>query len=143
MPISSEVEIKKKMMPMTREFIKKTQKERKEEGREFEAANVMRRTKTRQAGGHGGPWEDSKCDVACGHGLHPLFQVEETSSQSGLHAVSDTSRWMNVCPTTGFTRLQLLDSGATDSCAPDSMCLEVKSRPSEGSRRESNVHCSR
>ena len=30
----------------------------------------------------------------------------------------------------------MLDSGATDSCAPDCMCPEVKSsRPSEGSRR--------
>ena len=29
----------------------------------------------------------------------------------------------------------VLDSGATDSCAPDCMCPEVKSRPSEGSRR--------
>ena len=29
----------------------------------------------------------------------------------------------------------VLDSGATDSCAPECMCPEVKSRPSEGSRR--------
>ena len=29
----------------------------------------------------------------------------------------------------------VLDSGATDSCAPDCMCPEVKSGPSEGSRR--------
>ena len=29
----------------------------------------------------------------------------------------------------------VLDSGATDSCAPDCMCPEVKSRPSDGSRR--------
>ena len=27
------------------------------------------------------------------------------------------------------------DSGATDGCAPDCMCSEVKSRPSEGGRR--------
>ena len=43
---------------------------------------------------------------------------------------------MSVCPTTGITRVKsVLDSGATDSCAPDCMCPEVKSRPSEGSKR--------
>ena len=71
-----------------------------------------------------------------GQELHPLIRVEDTDDHPELHAVSDSSRWMSVCPTTGFTRVKsVLDSGATVSCAPDCMCPEVKSRPSEGSKR--------
>ena len=37
---------------------------------------------------------------------------------------------------TGFVKVKsVLDSGATDSCAPDCMCPEVESRLSEGRRR--------
>ena len=68
--------------------------------------------------------------------LYPLLRVEEREDQPGLHAVSDSSRWMCSCPLTGFTKVEcVLGSGATDSCAPDCMCPETKSRPSEGSRR--------
>ena len=43
---------------------------------------------------------------------------------------------MTKCVQTGFTRIRsVLDSGATDSCAPDAMCSEIRSRASEGSRR--------
>lgn len=43
---------------------------------------------------------------------------------------------MRVCPNTGYVTVKsVLDSGATDSCAPDCMCPEVKSQPSEGSKR--------
>ena len=49
---------------------------------------------------------------------------------------SDSSRWTSVCPMTGFMKVKsVLDSGVTDSCAPDCMCPEVMSRRSEGSRR--------
>ena len=68
--------------------------------------------------------------------VYPLIRVEERDDQPGLHAVSDSSRWMSACPLTGFSKVKsVLDSGATDSCAPDCMCPEVKSRPAEGSRR--------
>ena len=71
-----------------------------------------------------------------GQELHPLIRVEDNDDHPGLHAVSDSSRWMSVCPTTGSTRVKsVLDSGATDSCAPDCLRPEVKSRPSDGSRR--------
>ena len=40
-PISFETEIEKKIMPLARKFIKKTQKARKEERRDAEGANVM------------------------------------------------------------------------------------------------------
>ena len=66
---------------------------------------------------------------------HPLIRVKDTDDQPGLYAVSDSSRW-SVCPMTGFmTVISVLDSGATDSCAPDCMCPEVKRGPSERSRR--------
>ena len=62
--------------------------------------------------------------------LYPLFRVEENDDQPELHDVSDSSRWMSICPLTGFTTVKIgLDSEATDSCAPDCMCPEVKSRP--------------
>ena len=68
--------------------------------------------------------------------LYPLIRVEERDDQPGLHAVSDSSRLRNTCLMTGFMKVKsVMDSGATDSCAPDCMCPEVKSRPSEGSRR--------
>ena len=68
--------------------------------------------------------------------LYPLIRVEDTDDQPGLHAVSDSSRWMSVCPMTGFMKVRsVLDSVATDSCAPDCMCPEVKSRLSQGSKR--------
>ena len=61
--------------------------------------------------------------------LYPLIRVEEHDDRPGLHAVSDSSRWKITCPLTGFTKVKgVLDSGATDSCAPDCMCPEVKSR---------------
>ena len=68
--------------------------------------------------------------------LFPLIRVEEHVDQRGLHAVSDSFRWMNTCPITGFTKVKsVLDSGESASCAPDCMCPEVKGRPSEGSLR--------
>ena len=52
--------------------------------------------------------------------LQPLIRVEDTDDQRGLHAVSDSSLWMSVCPMTSFMKAKsVLDSGATDSCAPD------------------------
>ena len=73
----------------------------------------------------------------CVQELYPLFRVEEHGGQPGLHAVSASSRWMSTCPLTGLTQVKsVLVSGAADSCAPDCMCPEVKSRPSEGSRRD-------
>ena len=78
----------------------------------------------------------SSCSHACCGGLHPLIRDEPLPEQPELNAVSDTSRWMSVCPSTGWVTVKsVLDSGATDSCAPDCMCPEVKSQPSEGSKR--------
>ena len=52
-----------------------------------------------------------------GQELHPLIRVEDNDDHPELHAVSDSSRWMSLCPTTGFTRVKsVLDSGATDNC---------------------------
>ena len=68
--------------------------------------------------------------------LCPLIRDGQPSEDAELHAVSDTSRWKSVCPTTGYVTIKsVLDSGATDSCAPDCMCPEVGSVPSEGSKR--------
>ena len=68
--------------------------------------------------------------------LNPLIREDSVIEQPELNAVSDTSRWLSLCPTTGYSKVKsVLDSGATDSCAPDCMCPEVKSQPSEGSKR--------
>ena len=68
--------------------------------------------------------------------LNPLIREDDETGLPELNAVSDTNRWLSVCPTTGFSKIKsVLDSGATDSCAPDCMCPEVKSRPTEGSKR--------
>ena len=67
--------------------------------------------------------------------LLPLIR-EEDQQDHELNAVAETSRWLSVCQSTGCTRVRsVLDSGATDSCAPDSMCPQVASVPSAGSRR--------
>ena len=109
-------ECEKKIVPRRGKFNTKTQKQKKEA-----------RGKSKPA---------PKTVSTGGQELHPLIWVEDNDDHPGLHAVSDSSRWMSVCPTTGFTRVKsVLDSGATDSCAPDCMCPEVKSRPSDGSRR--------
>ena len=114
--ISREFECKKKMVTKRGQFKKKTQKQKKE-------AQVKSQITSRKV-------------TTGGLELHPLVWVEDIDDQLGLHAVSDCSRWMSVCPMTGFVRVKsVLDSGATDSCAPDCMCPEVKSRLSEGSRR--------
>ena len=71
----------------------------------------------------------------CGGSLMPLIR-EQPDEVPELHPLDGTERWMMKCSETGYTRIQsVLDSGATDSCAPDAMCVEVKSRQSEGSRR--------
>jgi hypothetical protein len=65
-----------------------------------------------------------------------LIRDDPMPEQPELHAVSDPSRWMSVCQNTGYVTVKsVLDSGATDSCAPDIMCPDVKSQPSEGSKR--------
>ena len=114
--ISREFECEKKMVTKRGQFKKKTQKQKKESQRKSQI--TFRKVTT-------GEQE-----------LHPLVRVEDKDDQPGLHAVSDSSRWMSVCPMTDFMKVKsVLDSGATDSCAPDCMCPEVKSGPSEGSRR--------
>ena len=65
----------------------------------------------------------------------PLIR-EQPDAGPELHPLDGTERWMTKCSETGCTRIRsVLDSGATDSCAPDAMCVEVKSKASEGSRR--------
>ena len=114
--ISCQIECEKKFVPKGGRFNTQTQKQKKE------ARTRSKITPKRATTG--------------GQELHPLIRVEDKDDHPRLHAVSDSSRWMSVCPTTGFTRIKsVLDSGATDSCAPDCMCPEVKSRPSEGSKR--------
>ena len=114
--ISREFECEKKMVTRHGKFNTKTRKQKKEARRKSQITSRQR--------------------TAGGQELHPLIRVRDTDDQQGLHAVSDSSRWMGVCPMTGFMKVKsVLDSGATDSCAPDCMCPEVKSRPSEGSRR--------
>ena len=55
---------------------------------------------------------DVKQEVTDVAELHPLVRVEGTDDQRGLHAVSDSSRWMSVCPMTGFMKVKsVLDSG--------------------------------
>lgn len=71
----------------------------------------------------------------CDGDLMPLIR-EQPDAVPELHPLDGTERWMMKCSETGCTRIRsVLDSGATDSCAPDAMCVEVKSRASEGSRR--------
>ena len=66
--------------------------------------------------------------------LCPL--IRETGESPELQTVADIGRWMNRCEQTGLMHIKsVLDSGATDSCAPHEMCPEVPSQPSEGSRR--------
>ena len=65
----------------------------------------------------------------------PLIRDQDEGCQE-LNPLDGTDRWMTKCAATGYTRiLSVLDSGATDSCAPDSTCSEIQSLPSEGSRR--------
>ena len=121
---SREFECEKKMVPRHGKFSSKTKKQRKEARTKIQITSMKLTTG--------------------GQELHPLIRVEDTDDQPGLHAVSDSSRWMSVCPMTGFMKVKsVLDSGAIDSCAPDSMCPDVKSRPSEGKQKRSNVHRSR
>ena len=55
-----------------------------------------------------------------GQEIHPLIWVEDNDDLPGLFALSDSSRWMSVCPMTGFMKVKsVLDSGATDSYATD------------------------
>ena len=78
--------------------------------------------------------EDCERPVLDGE-LQPLIRDGGMKDQE-LHPLSDTNRWLNKCPTSGYTHVRsVLDSGATDSCAPDSMCPEVPSQEYEGSRR--------
>ena len=47
-----------------------------------------------------------------------------------------TEQWRFVDPVTGWTRVRaIVDSGASDSCAPEDMAPGVESRESAGSRR--------
>ena len=78
---------------------------------------------------------DCGCDGRGNGELLPLIR-EPVEAESELHPLDGTERWMTKCSTTGYTRIRsVLDSGATDSCAPSSMCTEVKNKESEGSRR--------
>ena len=114
--ISCEFEGEKKIVPRRAKFNTKTHKQKKEA-----------RNKSKPA---------PKSVSMGGQVLHPLIQVGDDDDHPGLHAVSDSSRWMSVCPTTGFNRTKsVLDSGASDRCAPDCMCPEVMSRPFNGSSR--------
>ena len=71
----------------------------------------------------------------CDGYLQPLIRDQE-ENRPELHPLDGTERWMARCEQTGFTKIKsVLDSGATDSCAPDTMCIEVRSKASEGSRR--------
>ena len=66
--------------------------------------------------------------------MFPL--IREPLIAKELHTVSDNSSWKTTCPKTGYRRIKsVLDSGATDSCAPDDMCPEIPNQSSEGSRR--------
>ena len=110
--ISCQIEFEKKFVPKGGRFNTQTQKQKKE-------------AQTR-------PEITPKKATTGGQVLRPFIRVEDKDDHPGLHAVSDSSQWLSICPTTGFTRVKsVLDSGATDSCAPDCMCPEVKSRPSE------------
>ena len=103
--MSREFECKKKMVTKRGQFKKKTQKQKKE-------AQINSKITSRKV-------------TTGGLELHPLIRVEDNDDQPGLHAVSDSSRWMSVCPMTGFMKAKsVLDSGATDSCAPDSRSEE-------------------
>ena len=117
------------MMPIARKFIKRSQKERKEERRECEAAKVVTRTKTRG----GVPLEDSKCDVASARVFHPLVRVgpARTSRPQRHESVDECVHddWIHESEKVSWTiELQTV-------AHQDCMCLEVKRRPSEGSRR--------
>ena len=78
-----------------------------------------------------------ECPCAGCHGeLQPLIREMNEDGGQELHRLEGTDRWMAKCTETGFTRIRsVLDSGATDSCAPHAMCAEIRSRESEGSRR--------
>ena len=83
--ISHELECEKKMFTRHSKFNIKTQKQKKEARRKFRI--ISRKLTT------------------SGQELHPLIRVEDTDDQPGLHAVSDSSRWMSVCPKTGFMKV--------------------------------------
>ena len=114
--LSMELEPPKKKRGKMGVIKKKPQKEKKESRRNGDGAECS--------------------EVRCQEELYPLIREESHWEQPELNAVSDARRWMTVCPTTGYSKVKsVLDSGATDSCAPDCMCPEVKSQPSEGSKR--------
>ena len=81
--------------------------------------------------------ELKECSCAgCDGELQPLIRERDEEGGQELHRLEGTDRWMTKCDQTGFTRIRsVLDRGATDSCAPDAMCSEIRSRASEGSRR--------
>ena len=111
--ISAETVFEKKCVPRVGKFKKKTQTQQK--------ASRWQRA---------GSLHEVKQEVNGVQELYPLLRVEEREDQPGLHAVSESSRWMCTCPLTGFTKVKIvLDSGATDSCAPDCVCPVLKSRP--------------
>ena len=124
---SREFEYEKKMVIRHCKLNTKTQKQKEKTRKQQKTARQQTETSL----------DEVKPEVTDLTELHPLIRVEDTDDQLGLHAVSDSSRWISVCPTTGrFMKVKSArDTGTTDSCAPDCMCPEVKSRPSEGSKR--------
>ena len=92
--ISYQIECEKKFVPKGGRFNTQTQNQKKE-ARTRSEIMPKRATTSEQE-------------------LHPLIRAEDKDDHPGRHAVSDSSQWMSVCPTTGFTRLQrVLDSGLT------------------------------
>ena len=92
--ISREFECEKKMDIRHGTFNTKTQKQKKEAWEQQKTARRQRETSLHEV-------KQEVTDVA---ELHPLIGVEDTDDQPGLHAVSDSSRRMNVCPMTGFLK---------------------------------------
>jgi len=65
---------------------------------------------------------------------HAMTFFSEPAPASAM-ALSSSS-WMSVCPKTGWRKVKsVMDSGASDNCAPPELAPEVEIEESEGSRR--------
>ncbi len=73
--------------------------------------------------------------MSCCPLIAEMPRVNENPYEAELHPCTQ-EQWKSVDPHTGWTRIRaVVDSGASDSCSPNAMEPNVKSRESVGSRR--------
>jgi len=76
-------------------------------------------------------WKPLRQEVRNGHAM----SLESNLPSAPVHALSE-NRWMTIDPTTKWRRIKsVMDSGASDNCAPPELAPEIPIVESEGSRQ--------